>query len=142
MHEQVFDLVQKGLAKMGNRIMIRMQPPGNVPKWDTLIGGFLDLARTEQPGGIAVEQQPQQNFRRNGFSPLGSIFRINLTQIKLGDQIHHKARQMLFRQRFGQTNCLVQGFCIIGGPKLSTHSISLPFMSCLLFVQVLRQTAR
>ena len=47
---------------------------------------------TEQPRGIAVEQQPQQNFRRIGFSPLGCILRINLAQIKLDDQIDHKAR--------------------------------------------------
>ena len=88
--------------------MARIHPAGNMPEWDTLKGGFLDLARTEHSVGIIVEEQSQQYFWCYWFSSWRSILCIDRAQIQLGDYIHHKSCQMVGRQDFFQTNVLFE----------------------------------
>lgn len=112
--------------------MIGMQPAREVAKGDALVGRFLELARTEQSRSIPVEQQAQENFRGDRFSANGRIPHVKLAQIQLGEDIDHKARQVLGRQRFGQADGLVQDFFVIRGLEFSAHARSLPF-NCLGF---------
>ena len=62
LHEQLLEFGQKGPAKGGQRVVVGMQIAGDEAKGHRLIGGPLDLARTEHAGGIAIEQQAQQHF--------------------------------------------------------------------------------
>jgi hypothetical protein len=127
LHKQRFDFGQKGLAKVGDGIMIGMQSTGNEPKGNALVSSFLNLARTEQTRGIPIEQQPQQDFRRNRFPAEGRILLVDPVQIKLGNDINHKAPQVLGGQRFCQADRLVQGFFVICSLEFSVHARSLPF---------------
>jgi hypothetical protein len=54
--KQLLDLRQEGLTKVGNGIVIWVQPTGNEPKRNALISGPLDFARAEHTGGVSVEQ--------------------------------------------------------------------------------------
>ena len=64
LHEELFQLRQEGAPKRGQCIVIGMQVACDESKGHCLIGGSLNLARTEYPGGIAIEQQAQQHARR------------------------------------------------------------------------------
>ena len=44
-------LGQKGFAKVGDRVMVRMQATGDVAKGNTLMGSTFNLARIEHPLG-------------------------------------------------------------------------------------------
>jgi hypothetical protein len=68
-----------------------------------------------------------KDFRCDRFSTNRRIALVNLAQIKLGNDIHYKARQVVGRQRFGQADGLVQGLLVIGGFEFSAHARSLPF---------------
>ena len=113
LHKQLLDLLQKSLAKVCYRIMVRMQAPGYEPKWNTLVGGLLDLARAKYPRGVAIEQQTQQDLRRNQCPSLIGILLVEFAHVKLGNDIHHKARQVAGRQYFCQPNDLVQTLFVI-----------------------------
>ena len=126
LHKQLLDLIQKRLAKMGDRIVIRMQSASDETKGNTFVGGFLNLARTEHPAGISIEQQPQQDFRRNRLPAHRRILPVDPAQVKPSNDIHHKARQVLERQCISQTDRLIQCFFVIGGLEFSTHAQSLP----------------
>ena len=128
LHKQFLDLGQKRLAEVGNRIMIGMQSARDETKGNAFISRLLDLARTEHTGGISIEQQPQQNFRCSRFPAHRRILPIDPAQVKLGNKIHHKARQVIRPQGVPQTNRLVQGFFVIGGLEFSAHAQSLPIL--------------
>ena len=111
---------------MGDRIVIRMQPARDETKGNILVGRLLDLARTEHPGGIPIKQQPQQDFRRDRFPAHRRILPIDPPQVQLGNNIHHKAHQVIWRQGVPQTNRLIQRFFVIRRSKFSAHAQSLP----------------
>ena len=87
LHKQFLDFSEKGLAKVGNRVVVGMQTPSNEPKGNTLVGGLFDLARTEKTVGISIKQKSQQDFRRNGFPTHRSVTSIKGAQVRLGHDI-------------------------------------------------------
>ncbi len=95
LHEEVLQFGQEGAPKRGQRIVIGMQVARDEAERHRLIGSPLDLARTEHPGRIAIEQQAQQHLRGVGFSTAGPIAGIQGRQVKLGYAVHHKACQMV-----------------------------------------------
>src|SRR5438270_125252 len=76
LHEELFQLGQERAPKCGQRIVIGMQIAGDEAKGHCLIGSSLNLARTEYPGCIPIEQQAQQHFGSVGFPTACSILRI------------------------------------------------------------------
>ena len=68
LHEQVLQFEQKRAPKCRQRIVVGMLVAGDEAERHRLIGGPLDLARTEHTRRIAIEQQAQQYFRSVGFS--------------------------------------------------------------------------
>jgi hypothetical protein len=62
--------------------MIRMQVPRDEAKGEALIRGFLNLARTEHARGVAIEQQAQQDFWCDRFTPARGIAGINRAVVR------------------------------------------------------------
>ncbi len=91
--------------------MVGMQVACDKAEWHRLIGGALDLTRTEHPGGIAIEQQAQQDLGSVRFPTAGSIVGIQRRQVKLSHAVHDEACQMVggqtVAQPHGQIECLV-----------------------------------
>ena len=59
LYEQLFQFRQKAAAKGGQRVMVGMGIGGQVAERHRVIGGTLDLAAGDHPGGVAVDQQAQ-----------------------------------------------------------------------------------
>jgi len=59
LHKEILEVLQEGAPKCCQRIMIRMQIPGDEAEWHRLIRSSLDLTRAEHPGSITVEEQAQ-----------------------------------------------------------------------------------
>ena len=97
--EQPLQLIQKPLAKVRYRVMIRMLVSADVTKRHRIVRGLLQLAAGEHPGGVAVEQQRYQQGRM--IRSLASITAISagyFTELQLLYYFHYKARQMRFRK--------------------------------------------
>jgi hypothetical protein len=91
LHEEVLQFGQERAPKRGQRIVIGMQVAGDEAKGHRLIAGSLNLARTEYPGCIPIEQQAQQHFGSVGFPTACSILRIQRRKIQLSHTVYHKA---------------------------------------------------
>ena len=91
LHEELFQLGQERAPKCGQRIVIGMQIACDEAKGHRLIGSSLNLARTEYPGRIPIEQQAQQHFGSVGFPTACSILRIQRREIQLSHTVYHKA---------------------------------------------------
>jgi hypothetical protein len=59
LHEEVLQFGQKRAPKRRQGIVVGMLVAGDEAEGHRLIGGPLDLARTEYSSGIAIEQQAQ-----------------------------------------------------------------------------------
>jgi len=79
-------------AIRGQRIVIGMQIACDEATGHRLIGGSLNLARTEYPGRIPIEQQAQQHFGSVGFPTACSIVGIQRREVQLSHTVYHKAR--------------------------------------------------
>jgi len=122
---QLSNLWQKGLPKVGDGVVVGMQTACDIAKGDRLIGGLFNLPRTEHPGGIAVEQQAQQNFRRVRLAAASPIVNVDAIQVKLSNHVHDEAGQMVGRQAFPQANDEIKGRFVINGDEsfiLGDHS--------------------
>src|SRR6266516_2595556 len=71
-----------------------MKVRGNEAKGDRVVGGALDLARGEDPRGVAVDQQRQQHGGMIRRRPRATIRFDHCREIQLIDHFHHEARQM------------------------------------------------
>ena len=85
--------------------MIGVQIPGHIAHGDLLIGRPFQLARTEHPGHIPIEEEPQQHLGRIGLPAFGPVARIDGRQVQHPNRIHHEARQMLRRQQSPTRTC-------------------------------------
>src|SRR6266550_9155101 len=119
-----------------------MQIACDETKWDAFMGRTLHLARTEDSGGIAIEQQTQQHFRRIRRPTPCSIPSIQAREVKLCHTVDDEAGQMARRQTVSQPDFQLQRLLIVGPFKFSAHTSSLlgPPNQAALFS--LRQTAR
>ena len=96
--EQPFQLSQKSLAKARYRVMVRMLVSGDVAKRHRVVGGLLQLAAGEYPGGVAVEQQRYQQGRMIGsLAATTGISTRYLTEIELLYNYPLQNAPMLFR---------------------------------------------
>ena len=122
LHKQVSHLRQEGLAKIGNRVVIRMPPTRDVAKGNAFVGGPFDLARTEHAADVTVQQQAQQYFRRIRLSATRRILRVDRAQIQHGNHGHDETGQMIGRQALRYGHGLLQRGCVIDGFELSSHT--------------------
>lgn len=73
LHKQLLDLRQKGLPKVRHGIVVGMQTTGDVAKGNGFVGCLFQIPRTEETGGITMEQDTQQNLWSNRHTAHGSI---------------------------------------------------------------------
>ncbi len=78
--------------------MVRMHIACYETEREYLVSCLLQLARTENASSIAVNQQPQQQFRRVWWRTLVTVLIVNRGQIKLGNHIDNESSQMVWRQ--------------------------------------------
>ena len=109
--------------------MIGMQIARDKAKGHRLIGGTLDLARTEHPSGIPIQQQAQQHFGGIRLSSTRPIVGIQRPEVQLGHAVHHEASQMVRRQTVTQPYCQIQCLVIVHGFECSFHAYSLPLLT-------------
>src|SRR6266478_9042321 len=106
-----------------------MEIAGNEAKWHGLIGGTLNLARTEHSCRIAIEQQAQQHFGGVGFPTARPIAGIQSREVKQGHTVHHETGQMVRWQTVTQAYCQIQRLVIVHGFECSFHAPSLPLLT-------------
>jgi len=95
--KHLFDLCQKLLPEPRDGRMVRMQPPSYESKWNHLVGRLLNLARTEYPGRVPIQQQPQQHLRINRLTTHRRIVSIEHAQVQYLNNTDHEASQMVSR---------------------------------------------
>src|SRR5437879_6757106 len=105
-----------------------MQVACDEAKGHRLIGGSLNLARTEYPSGIAIEQQAQQHFRGVRFPTARPIAGIESREVKQGHTVHHETGQMVRRQTVTQAYCQIQRLVIVHRFECSFHAHSLSLL--------------
>ncbi len=120
--EEVLQLGQEGAPKRGQRIMIGMQVARNKAERHRLIGGPLDLTRTEDSGGIAIEQQAQQHLGGVRFPTAGPIVGIQGRQVKLSHAVHDEARQMVGGQTVAQPHRQIECLIVVHRFECSFHA--------------------
>ena len=77
--------------------MVGMQVARKKTEGNRFVGGLFELARTEHAGGVAIEQQPQEQFRRKRCPAHRGITRIDGAQVQQGNDAHNEAGQMIGR---------------------------------------------
>ncbi len=98
LHEQRRDLLQEALAKVRNRVVVRVRIGGDETKRNRVVGGPLNATTRELARRVTIEQQRQQHRRRvRRFASTGKAY-LQRAQIQLLHRIHHEARQMVLRQ--------------------------------------------
>jgi hypothetical protein len=122
LHEEVLQLGQERAPKRGQRIVIGMEIAGDEAKRHRLIGGSLDLTRTEHASGIPVEQQAQQHFGGVRFPTACPILGVQRREVKLGYAVYHKAGQMVRGQTVAQSHRQFQRLIIVHCFEGSTHA--------------------
>src|SRR5712692_1438342 len=120
--EEVLQLGQEGAPKRGQRIMVGMQVARDEAERHRLIRGALDLTRTEHPGGIAIEQQAQQDLGGVRFPTAGPIVGIQRREVKLSHAVHYEARQMVGGQTVAQAHRQIQCLVVVHGFECSFHA--------------------
>ncbi len=125
LHKQVFEFGQKRLAEVGDGVMIGMQVASQEAQGERLVRRLLDPPRTAHARGVAVEQQPQQNLWGERLTAACAIAHVQTAQVQLRDDICHKARQVVRRQRFAQTHRQIECGFVINGFEFSCHAHSL-----------------
>ena len=116
-------------AIRGKRIVVRMEIAGDEAKWHGLIGGTLNLARTEHSCSVAREQQAQQHFWCVGFPTTRPLAGIKSREVKQGHPVHYETGQMVRWQTVTQADCQIQRLIIIHRFECSFHAHSLPFLT-------------
>ena len=100
LREQPFQFIQKPLAEVRYRVMVRMPVGADVAERHRIVGRLLQLAAGEHSRRVAVEQQRHQQRRMIGVLAATSVLARDFAQIKLVYDFYDKARQMLFGQPF------------------------------------------
>src|SRR5439155_25905632 len=67
-HKEVFQFWQKGFAKVGNGVMIRMEAARKEVERHRLVGRPFNLAGTEGACSVAIKQQTSKHFWRDGLA--------------------------------------------------------------------------
>ena len=96
--EQPLDLLEKAPPKRGDRVVVGVVVGGDVAERHAIVSRALELAARKHPGGVAVNQNPQQHpgmVRRRPGSAIGAD---HAAKIDLVDHLDDKAGQMPLRQ--------------------------------------------
>ena len=117
---------QKGLPKVGEGVVVGMQATCDEAKRNRLVRRGLDFARTKHAGGVAIQEQAQQNFGIDGLAPHRSIARIDFAQVQLRDDRDNEARQVIGRQTFSHGHSLMESRFVIDSFEFWVVRISLP----------------
>src|SRR5947209_8255065 len=117
-----FSSGKKVRAIRGQRIVVGVQVTRDEAERHRLIGGALDLTRTEDSGGIAREQQAQQHLGGVGFPAARPVMGIQGRQVKLSHAVHDKARQMVGGQAIAQAHGQIECLVVVHGFEGSFHA--------------------
>ncbi len=102
--------------------MVGMQVARDKAERHRLIGGTLDLTRTEDPGRIAIEQQTQQHLGGVRFPTACPIVGIQRRQVKLSHAVHDEACQMLGGQTVAQAHRQIECLVVVHSFEGSFHA--------------------
>ena len=98
-----------------------MQSASDKAKRQELVGGCLQLARTEHARRIAIEQQAQQHLRRERLTADRRIPRVKTTQVQQANHADDKPRQMVERQTVADRDRLLERVGIVDGLEFAGH---------------------
>src|SRR5436853_6858688 len=98
--EQRLDRLEEAPPERRNGVVVRVLIGRNEAERDRIISRPLQLAAGEHAGGVAVDQDAQQNRRMIRRLTGTAIAAGHRPQIQAGDHLYHKAGQMLLRQPF------------------------------------------
>ena len=96
--EQPLDLLEKAPPKRGDRVVVGMVVGGDVAERHAVVSRPLKLAARKHPGGVAVNQNPQQHpgmVRRRAGAAIGAD---HAAKIEPVDHLDDKTGQMPPRQ--------------------------------------------
>ena len=82
-HKEVFEFGQKGFAKVGHGVMIGMEATRKEAERHRFVSRPFNLAGTEGPCSVAIEQQTEKHLRRDGFAPAWTIVGVYRTQVSV-----------------------------------------------------------
>src|SRR4051812_19883140 len=100
LNEQRLDLSEEASPERRNGVVIRVLVGGNEAERHRIITRSLQLAAGEHAGGVAVDQDAQQDarvIRRLTGTPVAAEHR---PQLEARNHVHHEPSQMLLRQPF------------------------------------------
>ena len=98
LHEQRAQLLEKPLAEVRNRIVVRMLVRRHVAQRHRVVRLPLQLAARKHPGRVSVEQQRHHHRRVKGVRPASAVRSRQLAQIQPLHDLDNKPRQMILRQ--------------------------------------------
>jgi len=90
LHEQRLDLLEKTPPERGNRVVIGMLIGGDEAQRHRIIGRPLQLAARKHAGGIAIDEDAQQQLGMVGCLPRSTIAAGHRPQIQLRDHLHNE----------------------------------------------------
>jgi len=122
LHAQPLEVGQEGGAKGGDGVVVGMPVARDVAERHRLVGGPLDLARTEDPRRVPIEEQRQQPLGRVGLAATGPVARVERREVEQRHAVHHETSQMLRRQAVAQAHRQVARRLIVHGLECSTHT--------------------
>jgi hypothetical protein len=96
--KQLFQFGQMLSPKVGDGIVVEMHVTGDESEWQHFVGRLFNLARTEHPRRIPVDQQSQQQFQGVGWRSFVAILLINAAQVKLAYNVYREPGQVVGRQ--------------------------------------------
>jgi len=97
LNEDRSEFLAESAAESGQGVVVRMPVAGDEPKRQRVVGGPFDLAARMRAGGVAVDQQRQQQRRVVGVTASTSVDAFQCRQVQPFDNIHHVPRQVRFR---------------------------------------------
>ncbi len=134
LHDRVLDLGQECPPKVGQRVMVRMQIPGNIPHGHTLVGRTFQLPAAEHPGHVAIRDHAHQQPGIIRLPAFRTIAPIDGGQVQQANQDDHKARQMFGRQALADPYLRLQRGRVVRCLECSTHTLHHSIAACLLAI--------
>ena len=113
--EHGLDLSQKGLAKGGQRVMIRVQPTRYEAQRNVRVSRRLQLTRAKRAGCIAVQQHSQHHSRSIRRTAHRRIARIKDAQIQHCNHLNNETRQVVSGENVVNEQGLLSRAFIING---------------------------
>ena len=95
LQEYATQFVEKAAAEAGQRVVVGVAAGGEVVGGDGIVGGAFDAAAGESGGGVAVDQQAEQDFGMVGGAAAPGVGAGETGKVKLLDGFDNETRKMI-----------------------------------------------